>query len=124
MFTLRCTARLRIGTTEETPSPPPSTALGNWYAHLLFTRPQLVPERAPGDDYSEAGVIPSLPPENRGPLPSCPASPAGRSVQNAASFSAQGSDPPRDRSRSGQDVNAIDQVERQLHAVAQDLVTA
>src|SRR5438034_9676807 len=44
MFTLRCTAKLRkrLGTTEETPSPPPSTTLGDWYAHLLFTRPQLV----------------------------------------------------------------------------------
>jgi hypothetical protein len=44
MFTLRSTARLRkrLGTTEETPSAPPSTKLGDWYAHLLFTRPQLV----------------------------------------------------------------------------------
>jgi hypothetical protein len=44
MFTLRCTARLRkrLGTTEDTPSTPPSTKLGDWYAHLLFTRPQLV----------------------------------------------------------------------------------
>ena len=32
----------------------------------------------------------------RGLLPSCPASPAGRSVQNAASFSARSGDPPRD----------------------------
>jgi Domain of unknown function (DUF6933) len=44
MFTLRCTARLRkrLGTTEETTSTPSSTKLGDWYAHLLFTRPQLV----------------------------------------------------------------------------------
>jgi hypothetical protein len=44
MFTLRCTARLRkrLGTTEETASTPPSTKLGDWYGHLLFTRPQLV----------------------------------------------------------------------------------
>ena len=44
MFTLRCTARLRkrLGTTEETTSTPPSTKLGDWYAQLLFTRPQLV----------------------------------------------------------------------------------
>ena len=44
MFTLRCTARLRkrLGTTKETASTPPSTKLGDWYAHLLFTRPQLV----------------------------------------------------------------------------------
>src|SRR5881628_3146524 len=44
MFTLRCTARLRkrLGTTEDTASAPPSTKLGDWYAHLLFTRPQLV----------------------------------------------------------------------------------
>ena len=44
MFTLRCTARLRkrLGTTEDTASTPPSTKLGDWYAHLLFTRPQLV----------------------------------------------------------------------------------
>ena len=43
MFTLRCTARLRkrLGTTEETASAP-STKLGDWYAHLLFTRPRLV----------------------------------------------------------------------------------
>ena len=49
----------------------------------------------------EAGVIPSPPPQSCGLLPSCPASPAGRSVQNAPSFSARGRDPPRDRSRSG-----------------------
>src|SRR2546426_11341959 len=44
MFTLRCTARLRkrLGTTEETTSTPPSTKLGDWYAQLLLTRPQLV----------------------------------------------------------------------------------
>jgi len=41
MFTLRCTARLRkrLGMTEETTSTPPSTKLGDWYAHLVFTRP-------------------------------------------------------------------------------------
>lgn len=44
MFALRCTARLRkrLGETEEAASAPPSTRLGDWYAHLLFTRPQLV----------------------------------------------------------------------------------
>ncbi len=44
MFTLRCTARLRkrLGTTEDATSGAPSTRLGDWYAHLLFTRPQLV----------------------------------------------------------------------------------
>src|SRR5438046_5717179 len=44
MFTLRCTAKLRkrLATSEDTASSPPSTRLGDWYAHLLFTRPQLV----------------------------------------------------------------------------------
>src|SRR5438552_6841926 len=44
MFTLRCTARLRkrLGMTQDAPPTPPSTKLGDWYAHLLFTRPQLV----------------------------------------------------------------------------------
>src|SRR5262249_47773564 len=44
MFTLRCTAKLRkrLGTRHELPATPPSTKLGDWYAHLLFTRPQLV----------------------------------------------------------------------------------
>jgi hypothetical protein len=44
MFTLRCTAKLRkrLGATEDVSSTPPSTRLGDWYAHLLFTRPQLV----------------------------------------------------------------------------------
>ena len=44
MFTLRCTAilRKRLGATEDAPSTPPSTKLGDWYAHLLFIRPQLV----------------------------------------------------------------------------------
>ncbi len=44
MFTLRCTARLRkrLGATEDATSAAPSTRLGDWYAHLLFTRPQLV----------------------------------------------------------------------------------
>src|SRR5262249_43825383 len=34
--------RKRLGTTEGAPSTPPSTNLGDWYAHLLFTRPQVV----------------------------------------------------------------------------------
>jgi hypothetical protein len=44
MFTLRCTAGLRerLVETEKIASAPPSTRLGDWYAHLLFTRPQLV----------------------------------------------------------------------------------
>lgn len=44
LFTLRCTAKLlkRLGGPNETPSATPSTKLGDWYAHLLFTRPQLV----------------------------------------------------------------------------------
>src|SRR5437016_8943779 len=44
MFTLRCTARLRkrLRMTQDAPPTPPSTKLGDWYAHLLFTRPQLV----------------------------------------------------------------------------------
>ncbi len=44
MFTLRCTARLlkRIHAPVATSPPAPSTRLGDWYAHLLFTRPQLV----------------------------------------------------------------------------------
>ena len=44
MFTVRCTARLRerLGTAEETAPGRPSTTLGDWYAHLLVTRPQLV----------------------------------------------------------------------------------
>src|SRR5438132_4389365 len=44
MFTLRCTARLRkrLGMTQDAPPTPPSTKLGDWYAQLLFTRPQLV----------------------------------------------------------------------------------
>ena len=53
MFTLRCTARLRkrLVTTEETASAPPSTTLGDWYAHLLFTRPQrYVAREAEGDE--------------------------------------------------------------------------
>jgi hypothetical protein len=44
MFTLRCTAKLRrrLGATEEIAPTSPSTRLGDWYAHLLFSRPQLV----------------------------------------------------------------------------------
>lgn len=44
MFTLRCTGKLlkRLsGPTEVSPTTP-TTRLGDWYAHLLFTRPQLV----------------------------------------------------------------------------------
>ena len=50
-------------------------------------------DRRPPCSRSEAGVIPSPPSESRGLFPSCPASPVGRSVQNAASFSARGRDP-------------------------------
>jgi hypothetical protein len=44
VFTLRCTSKLRkrLGSTEDLAPVPPSTRLGDWYAHLLFTRPQLV----------------------------------------------------------------------------------
>jgi hypothetical protein len=44
VFTLRCTAKLlkRLGGPNETSPAAPSTQLGDWYAHLLFTRPQLV----------------------------------------------------------------------------------
>ena len=44
MFTLRCTAKLRdrLNAPSETSPVTPSTRLGDWYAHLLFTRPQLV----------------------------------------------------------------------------------
>jgi hypothetical protein len=44
VFTLRCTAKLlrRLRVTADTPSGPPSTVLGDWYANLIFTRPQLV----------------------------------------------------------------------------------
>lgn len=44
MFTLRSTARLlkRLGGPTEVSPAVPSTRLGDWYAHLLFTRPQLV----------------------------------------------------------------------------------
>ena len=40
MFTLRCTARLlkRLKVGPEAGSAPPSTLLGDWYAHLLFLR--------------------------------------------------------------------------------------
>jgi hypothetical protein len=45
VFTLRCTAKLlkRLKRQPETVTVQPSTRLGDWYAHLLFTRPaQLV----------------------------------------------------------------------------------
>ncbi len=44
MFTLRCTGKLlkRLGGPNETSPAAPTTKLGNWYGHLLFTRPQLV----------------------------------------------------------------------------------
>lgn len=45
MFTLRCTAKLlkRLKAQPEDVAVPPSTRLGDWYAHLLFVRPaQLV----------------------------------------------------------------------------------
>lgn len=45
MFILRCTARLltRLNVKPEASPEPPSTRLGDWYAHLIFTRPaQLV----------------------------------------------------------------------------------
>jgi hypothetical protein len=45
MFTVRCTARLlkRLKAQPEVIANPPSTRLGDWYAHLLFLRPaQLV----------------------------------------------------------------------------------
>src|SRR5438093_774093 len=44
MFTLRCTARLRkrLGMMKDAPPMPSSTKLGDWYAHLLFSRPRVV----------------------------------------------------------------------------------
>jgi hypothetical protein len=42
MVTLRCTAKLlgRLGIEEHPPEPPPPTnALGDWYADILYTRP-------------------------------------------------------------------------------------
>src|SRR6266478_5798438 len=64
MFTLRCTARLRnpLGMTEDTASTPASTKLGDWYAHLLFTRPQLVL------CVSERTLLPVLIPARNGSL--------------------------------------------------------
>ena len=64
MFTLRCTAKLRkrLGTTEDRPAAPPSTMLGDWYAHLLFTRPQLVL------CVSERTLLPALIPARDGSL--------------------------------------------------------
>ena len=64
MFTLRCTAKLRkrLATSEDTASSPPSTRLGDWYAHLLFTRPQLVL------CVSERTLLPALIPARDGSL--------------------------------------------------------
>lgn len=44
MFALRCTAKLlkRTGTIPATTVDVPTTRLGDWYATLIFTRPQLV----------------------------------------------------------------------------------
>jgi hypothetical protein len=44
VFALRCTAKLlkRVHAPLPTPTPVPTTRLGDWYATLLFTRPQLV----------------------------------------------------------------------------------
>ncbi|MHC1782282.1 MAG: hypothetical protein AB9891_05880 [Anaerolineaceae bacterium] len=38
MFTIRCTSKLfpRTGLRPETDCPPPATALGDWYANLIF----------------------------------------------------------------------------------------
>src|SRR5437867_12816438 len=64
MFTLRCTARLRkrLGMTQDAPPTPPSTKLGDWYAHLLFTRPQFV------RCVSERTLLPVLVPARDGSL--------------------------------------------------------
>ena len=42
MYTLRCTRKLlrRLGATPSSASIAPSTVLGDWYANLLYTRPQ------------------------------------------------------------------------------------
>ena len=42
MYTLRCTRKLlrRLGETPSSASIAPSTVLGDWYANLLYTRPQ------------------------------------------------------------------------------------
>jgi hypothetical protein len=42
MFTLRCTRKLarRLGATPSSALIAPTTVLGDWYANLLFTRPQ------------------------------------------------------------------------------------
>ena len=42
MFTLRCTRKLlrRLGTTPSSEFVAPTTVLGDWYANLLYTRPQ------------------------------------------------------------------------------------
>lgn len=44
VFTLRCTAKLlkRLKAQPEAVATPPSTRLGDWYAHLLFARPAQV----------------------------------------------------------------------------------
>lgn len=43
MFTFRCTGKLlkRLAGSQEDSPTVPSTKLGDWYGHLLFTRPQL-----------------------------------------------------------------------------------
>lgn len=43
MYTLRCTVKLleRVKPTLIAEPPPPTTALGNWYATALFMRPQV-----------------------------------------------------------------------------------
>ena len=43
MYTLRCTKKLldRIKVSPDASSPPPTTALGNWYATALFWKPQV-----------------------------------------------------------------------------------
>jgi hypothetical protein len=42
MFTLRCTRKLlrRLGATPSSEAIAPTTVLGDWYANLLYTRPQ------------------------------------------------------------------------------------
>ena len=42
MMTLRCTRKLldRAGVSTKAETAPPTTVLGDWYANLLFTRPQ------------------------------------------------------------------------------------
>lgn len=81
MFTLRCTRKLlkRLSVTPSSVAVTPSTVLGDWYANLLYTRPQqlvlamnersllcvLVPA-SPGDRLKErlqaavAGLLPDI----------------------------------------------------------------